>query len=147
MRAIADAASVLGADYDAEVVEMHHRFKKDAPSGTAARLLEIILEERKLDATALRMGHASCPDDGYDVDALLASAHNAAIGAEPGVVPLVSCCVSPNFTVEPWHAIASPATVPGTPMPSAESRDLALSGLPSAPRKMPGVVAEGAVSR
>src|SRR5258707_1209140 len=31
------AASVLGADYDAEVVEMHHRFKKDAPSGTAAR--------------------------------------------------------------------------------------------------------------
>jgi 4-hydroxy-tetrahydrodipicolinate reductase len=37
------AASVLGADYDAEVVEMHHRFKKDAPSGTAARLLEVIL--------------------------------------------------------------------------------------------------------
>src|SRR5688572_5907069 len=25
------AASVLAADYDAEVVEMHHRFKKDAP--------------------------------------------------------------------------------------------------------------------
>ena len=40
------AAATLGADYDAEVVEMHHRFKKDAPSGTAARLLEIILEER-----------------------------------------------------------------------------------------------------
>ena len=50
------AASVLGADYDAEVVEMHHRFKKDAPSGTAARLLEIILEERKLTANALRHG-------------------------------------------------------------------------------------------
>ncbi|HEY9248536.1 MAG TPA: 4-hydroxy-tetrahydrodipicolinate reductase [Rariglobus sp.] len=50
------AASVLGSDYDAEVVEMHHRFKKDAPSGTAARLLEIILEERKLDAAALRHG-------------------------------------------------------------------------------------------
>ena len=50
------AASVLGADYDAEVVEMHHRFKKDAPSGTAARLLEIILEERKLSASALRHG-------------------------------------------------------------------------------------------
>jgi 4-hydroxy-tetrahydrodipicolinate reductase len=42
------ASAVLGSDYDAEVVEMHHRFKKDAPSGTAARLLEIILEERKL---------------------------------------------------------------------------------------------------
>ena len=44
------AARILGDDYDAEVVEMHHRFKKDAPSGTAARLLEIILEERKLGA-------------------------------------------------------------------------------------------------
>lgn len=50
------AAGVLGADYDAEVVEMHHRFKKDAPSGTAARLLEIILEERKLTPDALRHG-------------------------------------------------------------------------------------------
>lgn len=50
------AASILGPDYDAEVIEMHHRFKKDAPSGTAARLLEIILEERKLTAAALRHG-------------------------------------------------------------------------------------------
>lgn len=52
------AAAALGADYDAEVVEMHHRFKKDAPSGTAARLLEIILEERKLGADALRHGRS-----------------------------------------------------------------------------------------
>ena len=52
------AAAVLGADYDAEVIEMHHRFKKDAPSGTAARLLEIILEERKLGADALRHGRS-----------------------------------------------------------------------------------------
>ena len=50
------AAAVLGSDYDAEVLEMHHRFKKDAPSGTAARLLEIILEERKLGAEAVRHG-------------------------------------------------------------------------------------------
>ncbi len=50
------AAGILGADYDAEVVEMHHRFKKDAPSGTATRLLEIILEERKLTSEALRHG-------------------------------------------------------------------------------------------
>jgi 4-hydroxy-tetrahydrodipicolinate reductase len=50
------AAAVLGSDYDAEVVEMHHRFKKDAPSGTAERLLEILLEERRLDASALRHG-------------------------------------------------------------------------------------------
>jgi 4-hydroxy-tetrahydrodipicolinate reductase len=52
------ATAVLGAEYDTEVVEMHHRFKKDAPSGTAARLLEIILEERKLTAAALRHGRS-----------------------------------------------------------------------------------------
>ncbi len=50
------AASVLGKDYNAEVTEMHHRFKKDAPSGTAARMLEIILEERKLGEDDLRHG-------------------------------------------------------------------------------------------
>lgn len=50
------ASAVLGSDYDVEVVEMHHRFKKDAPSGTAARLLDIILEERKLASSALRHG-------------------------------------------------------------------------------------------
>lgn len=55
------AATVLGSDYDAEVVEMHHRFKKDAPSGTAARLLEIILEERKLTSAALRHGREGIP--------------------------------------------------------------------------------------
>jgi 4-hydroxy-tetrahydrodipicolinate reductase len=52
------ATAALGADYDTEVIEMHHRFKKDAPSGTAARLLEIILEERKLSAEALRHGRS-----------------------------------------------------------------------------------------
>lgn len=50
------ASAILGEDYDAEVVEMHHRFKKDSPSGTADRLLEIILEERKLNRDALRHG-------------------------------------------------------------------------------------------
>lgn len=52
------ATEVLGADYDTEVIEMHHRFKKDAPSGTAARLLEIIIEERKLNPDALRHGRS-----------------------------------------------------------------------------------------
>ncbi|HMD60625.1 MAG TPA: 4-hydroxy-tetrahydrodipicolinate reductase [Opitutaceae bacterium] len=50
------SAHTLGDDYDVEVVEMHHRMKRDAPSGTAARLLEIIMEERKLDRAALRHG-------------------------------------------------------------------------------------------
>jgi 4-hydroxy-tetrahydrodipicolinate reductase len=50
------ASAVLGSDYDTEVIEMHHRFKQDAPSGTAERLLEIICEERKLGAESLRHG-------------------------------------------------------------------------------------------
>ena len=57
------AAHVLDAAYDAEVVEMHHRFKKDAPSGTAARLLEIILKERKLTPEALRHGREGLPGE------------------------------------------------------------------------------------
>jgi len=36
------AAEKLGEDYDQEVVEMHHRRKLDAPSGTARRLGEIL---------------------------------------------------------------------------------------------------------
>ncbi len=32
-------------DYDIEIAEIHHRFKKDAPSGTALRLLEVIKKE------------------------------------------------------------------------------------------------------
>jgi 4-hydroxy-tetrahydrodipicolinate reductase len=43
------AVRILGADYDLEVVEMHHRLKKDAPSGTARGLVEILAEERQLD--------------------------------------------------------------------------------------------------
>jgi 4-hydroxy-tetrahydrodipicolinate reductase len=44
------AAEVLDAesDFDPEVIEMHHRHKKDAPSGTAERLLEILKESRSL---------------------------------------------------------------------------------------------------
>jgi len=36
------AAAVLGGAYDVEIVEMHHRHKKDAPSGTAVRLAEMV---------------------------------------------------------------------------------------------------------
>lgn len=43
------AAEILGPDFDLEVVEMHHRLKKDAPSGTARHLAEILAEVRKLD--------------------------------------------------------------------------------------------------
>lgn len=40
------AARLLkGRDFDVEIIEMHHRFKKDAPSGTALHLAKIIQEQ------------------------------------------------------------------------------------------------------
>ena len=51
------AAEILGPNFDIEVFEMHHRMKKDAPSGTAATLLEILADVRKLQLDqALRHG-------------------------------------------------------------------------------------------
>jgi 4-hydroxy-tetrahydrodipicolinate reductase len=41
------AAQILGPSYDLEVVEMHHRMKRDAPSGTAKTLAEILAAVRK----------------------------------------------------------------------------------------------------
>jgi 4-hydroxy-tetrahydrodipicolinate reductase len=41
------AAEILGPGFDLEVVEMHHRTKKDAPSGTAATLAEILADVRQ----------------------------------------------------------------------------------------------------
>jgi 4-hydroxy-tetrahydrodipicolinate reductase len=38
----ADVARTLGDDYDVEIVEVHHRFKKDSPSGTAVKLAEAV---------------------------------------------------------------------------------------------------------
>lgn len=40
------AAFALTRDYDVEIVEMHHRWKKDAPSGTAVRLRQMVEQGR-----------------------------------------------------------------------------------------------------
>jgi len=54
LKLIADAARILGPGYDLEIVETHHRLKRDAPSGTALRLAEALAEAtgRDLDKTA-----------------------------------------------------------------------------------------------
>ena len=41
-KVVEDASKILGDVYDIEIIEAHHRFKKDSPSGTAVRLSEII---------------------------------------------------------------------------------------------------------
>jgi 4-hydroxy-tetrahydrodipicolinate reductase len=51
------AAEILGPDYDLEIIEMHHRLKKDAPSGTAKTLAEILAQARQQQlAQVLRHG-------------------------------------------------------------------------------------------
>jgi len=54
-RVLGDIARMLGDDYDVEITETHHRFKKDAPSGTALRLAEVVAESlgRDLSKTAV----------------------------------------------------------------------------------------------
>jgi 4-hydroxy-tetrahydrodipicolinate reductase len=42
------AAGILGEQYEPEVLEMHHHHKKDAPSGTAERLIEILKDSYEL---------------------------------------------------------------------------------------------------
>ena len=58
-RILADMARMLGDDYDVEIVETHHRFKKDAPSGTALRMAEVVAEAlgRDLAKTAVYDRH------------------------------------------------------------------------------------------
>lgn len=49
-RLVAEAARALGGEYECEIVELHHRAKKDAPSGTALRLAEVAAGALRLDA-------------------------------------------------------------------------------------------------
>jgi 4-hydroxy-tetrahydrodipicolinate reductase len=51
---VEEAARRLGPDYDAEIVEVHHRHKKDSPSGTALRLAKAVAagRDQKLDEVA-----------------------------------------------------------------------------------------------
>jgi 4-hydroxy-tetrahydrodipicolinate reductase len=47
-----EAASRLGTDWDIEIVEMHHRMKVDAPSGTAVLLGEAAAKGRQIELAA-----------------------------------------------------------------------------------------------
>jgi 4-hydroxy-tetrahydrodipicolinate reductase len=46
-----DCAGILNDDYDVEIIEAHHHLKKDAPSGTAMKMAQVIADqlERNLD--------------------------------------------------------------------------------------------------
>ena len=58
-KVVADIAGVLGQGYDVEIVEAHHRLKKDAPSGTAIKLGQVIAHalDRELEQVGVYSRH------------------------------------------------------------------------------------------
>jgi 4-hydroxy-tetrahydrodipicolinate reductase len=71
----AQAARLVGPEFDIEIIEMHHKHKVDAPSGTALRLTEVVAQARGLDparaVTAGRTGVTGArPADEIGVHAL-----------------------------------------------------------------------------
>ncbi len=55
LKVLKDVARALGSEYDVEIIEAHHRMKKDAPSGTAIKMAEAVAEglERNLEEVAV----------------------------------------------------------------------------------------------
>jgi 4-hydroxy-tetrahydrodipicolinate reductase len=51
----AEMARMLGPGYDLEIVEAHHRLKKDAPSGTARKLCQALARARGLEESKARI--------------------------------------------------------------------------------------------
>ena len=53
-----EIAKKLGPDYSVEIVEAHHKAKKDAPSGTAKKMAEVIKDVTKKDLAihSIRLG-------------------------------------------------------------------------------------------
>ncbi|MBI5847865.1 MAG: 4-hydroxy-tetrahydrodipicolinate reductase [Nitrospirae bacterium] len=58
-KVLQDVASALGDDYDVEIVEAHHRLKKDAPSGTALKMAQVIADalNRNLEEVGIYARH------------------------------------------------------------------------------------------
>jgi 4-hydroxy-tetrahydrodipicolinate reductase len=58
-KVVADVARMLGNGFDVEIVETHHRLKKDAPSGTALKLAQVVAEalQREFDQVGVYARH------------------------------------------------------------------------------------------
>lgn len=56
LKLTAEANKILG-DWDVEITETHHRFKKDKPSGTAIMIQKVF--DKEINTTALRLGNVA----------------------------------------------------------------------------------------
>ncbi len=59
LKVLSDIAKITGDEYDVEIIEAHHRLKKDAPSGTAMKMAQVLARalNRNLDDTAVYARH------------------------------------------------------------------------------------------
>ncbi len=97
------AAEILGSGFDLEVVEMHHRLKKDAPSGTARHLAEILTEVRKLDyAEAARHGRAGIVGERTDDEIGIHAIRGGDVVGDHTVI-----CAAPGERLELTHKASS----------------------------------------
>ncbi len=97
------AAEILGPGFDLEVVEMHHRLKKDAPSGTARHLAEILAEVRKLDyAEAARHGRAGIVGERGDDEIGIHAIRGGDVVGDHTVI-----CAAPGERLELTHKASS----------------------------------------
>ncbi|MCK4513370.1 4-hydroxy-tetrahydrodipicolinate reductase [bacterium] len=55
---VRSVAERLGESFDVEIVEAHHNAKKDAPSGTAAKLAQIVADARGVGPGMIRVGRS-----------------------------------------------------------------------------------------
>lgn len=76
-----EVGKMLGDDYDIEIVEGHHRFKKDAPSGTAMGIAEAILKSTGKTKDSLVFGRHG--DDATRVRGTIGM-HSLRLGDEVG---------------------------------------------------------------
>jgi len=93
------AAKLLPESYHPEIVEMHHRFKKDAPSGTAENLLEGVLEGRKWSPDTARRSREGITGERPDQEVGIHALRGGSVVGEHSVI-----FAGPSETIELSHS-------------------------------------------
>ena len=90
-------ATMLGDDYDIEIIEQHHRFKKDAPSGSALTIAEKICEATERDYPGSLVHGRSGKDTTRQKGEI--GMHAIRAGDITGVHSVIFACLGETFTL------------------------------------------------
>ena len=132
LRAVRDLAAVLDAAYDVEIVEAHHRFKADAPSGTAIALRDAVMAGRAGPTDAAAADRLT----GRPNSTVIYGRHGVSASRPPGEIALHSLRLGDTIGEHAVHFGALGETV--TVAHSAHSRDTFAAGALRAARWMVG---------